>query len=91
MADYDVSLAMGNMWLAAGDVGLGGVWLGVSPFKDRMDAVSEILNLPDSVRPFAIFAYGYPAREPKAHDRFDPSKFTKSNNGKGVLRQQGSF
>lgn len=62
MADYDVSLAMGNMWLAAGDVGLGGVWLGVSPFKDRMDAVSEILNLPDSVRPFAIFAYGYPAR-----------------------------
>ena len=39
-----------------------------------MDAVSEILNLPDSVRPFAIFAYGYPAREPKAHDRFDPSK-----------------
>lgn len=74
MADYGVSLAMGNMWLAAGDVGLGGVWLGVSPFKDRMDAVSEILNLPDSVRPFAIFAYGYPAREPKAHDRFDPSK-----------------
>ena len=74
VSDYDVSLAMGNMWLAAGDVGLGGVWLGVSPFKDRMDAVSEILNLPDSVRPFAIFAYGYPAREPKAHDRFDPSK-----------------
>ena len=74
MADYDVSLAMGNMWLAAGDVGLGGVWLGVSPFKDRMDAVSEILNLPDSVRPFAIFAYGYPARELKAHARFDPSK-----------------
>lgn len=74
VSDYDVSLAMGNMWLAVGDVGLGGVWLGVSPFKDRMDAVSEILNLPDSVRPFAIFAYGYPAREPKAHDRFDPSK-----------------
>ena len=83
---------MGNMWLAAGDVGLGGVWLGVSPFKDRMDAVSEILNLPDSVRPFAIFAYGYPARESlKRTTDSIRQKFTKSNNGKGVLRQQGSF
>lgn len=91
VSDYDVSLAMGNMWLAAGDVGLGGVWLGVSPFKDRMDAVSEILNLPDSVRPFAILPMGTLQESLKRTTDPIRQKFTKSNNGKGVLRQQGSF
>jgi hypothetical protein len=39
-----------------------------------MKAVEQILDLPDSVRAFAIFPYGYPAEKRKQQDRFDQSR-----------------
>jgi hypothetical protein len=32
------------------------------------------MNLPDTVRAFAIFPYGYPDEERKQQDRFDQSR-----------------
>ena len=54
--------------------GLGGVWLGIAPLEERMKAVEEIMGMPDSLRAFAIFPYGYPAEERKQQDRFDESR-----------------
>ena len=73
-AQIDMSIAMENLWLACGGEGLGGVWLGIAPIEERMKAVERILNLPDTVRAFAIFPYGYPDEERKQQDRFDQSR-----------------
>ena len=55
-------------------LGLGGVWLGIAPQRERMDKVAEILELPETVETFSIFALGYPAEEREQKDRFDESR-----------------
>lgn len=73
-AQIDLSIAMENLWLETDAQGLGGVWLGIAPQEERMKPVEEILNMPDTMRAFAIFPYGYPAEERKQQDRFDESR-----------------
>ena len=73
-AQIDMSIAMENLWLACGEQGLGGVWLGIAPVEDRMRAVEEILGIPERLRAFGIFPLGYPAEERKQQDRFDESR-----------------
>jgi len=60
-AQIDLSIAMENLWLETDAQGLGGVWLGIAPREERMKAVEKILDIPDTMRAFAIFPYGYPA------------------------------
>ncbi|MBR2727393.1 MAG: nitroreductase family protein [Solobacterium sp.] len=73
-AQVDMSIAVENMWLETDAQGLGGVWIGIASEEHKMKAVEEILHLPDHLRAFAIFAYGYPAEERKQQDRFDESR-----------------
>ncbi len=73
-AHIDLSIAMENLWLETDAQGLGGVWLGIAPIEERMKAVEEILEIPDTLRAFAIFPYGYPAEERKQQDRFEESR-----------------
>ena len=73
-AQIDLSIAMENLWLETDAQGLGGVWLGIAPQEERMKSVEEILNIPDTMRAFAIFPYGYPAEERTQQDRFDESR-----------------
>lgn len=73
-AQIDMSIAQENMWLETDSLGLGGVWLGIAPQRDRMDKVVEILELPDTVEPFSIFALGYPAETREQKDRYDESR-----------------
>ena len=73
-AQIDLSIAMENLWLETDAQGLGGVWLGIAPLEERMRAVEEILSIPDTMRAFAIFPYGYPAEERKQQNRFDESR-----------------
>ena len=73
-AQIDLSISMENLWLETDAQGLGGVWLGIAPVEERMKAVEEVLDLPDTVRAFAIFPYGYPAEERKQQDRFDANR-----------------
>lgn len=73
-AQIDLSIAMENLWLETASQGLGGVWLGIAPLEDRMQAVEEILSIPDTMRAFAIFPFGYPAEERKQQDRFDETR-----------------
>ena len=39
-----------------------------------MSAVEEIVGMPDTLRAFAVFPFGYPAEERKQQDRFDASR-----------------
>ena len=73
-AQIDMSIAQENIWLETDSLGLGGVWLGIAPDRERMDKVAGILDLPDNVEAFSIFVLGYPAEERKQQDRFDESR-----------------
>ncbi len=73
-AQIDMSIAMENLWLACGEQGLGGVWLGIAPIEERMKAVEEIVGIPAGQRAFAVFPLGYPAEERSQQDRFDPDR-----------------
>jgi nitroreductase len=61
----DTAASVQNLLLAAHDLDLGTCWVGA--FKE--EKVSEILNLPENLRPVAIVPVGYPARTPKAPAR----------------------
>lgn len=73
-AQIDLSIAMENLWLETDAQGLGGVWLGIAPIEERMKAVEDVLGIPDTLRAFAIFPYGYPAEERSQQNRFDESR-----------------
>lgn len=73
-AQIDMAIAQENMWLETDSLGLGGVWLGVAPQRERMDAVAKILNLPNNVEAFSIFALGYPAEQKTQENRYDESR-----------------
>ncbi len=73
-AEIDLAIAVENMWLEADAQGLGGVWMGIAPLAERMEAVEKILDIPEQLRAYALFPYGYPAEERKQQDRWDESR-----------------
>ncbi|MGL5254357.1 MAG: nitroreductase family protein [Brevinema sp.] len=72
----DCSNACMNILHQAVELGLGGVWLGTSPEEDRMQYISDLFNLPEYIKPFAVLPIGYPDKENAHHfvSRFDSSK-----------------
>lgn len=74
--DQDMSACAQNILLEAVELGLGAVWLGVSPLEDRMDYICKLFSLPPNLIPFCVIPLGYPAegQENKFTDRFDPGR-----------------
>lgn len=70
----DCAASMQNMLLAAHDLGLGAVWVGLYPRANRMEAVQRIFSLPEYVKGFAIVSLGYPAESKTKPDRFNPAR-----------------
>ena len=70
----DCSIACENLWLEADELGLGAVWLGIAPLKERMQAVEEIISMPENLEAFALFAAGYPDQIKTQQDRYDPRR-----------------
>jgi nitroreductase len=66
----DCSAATQNILLAAHSLGLGTVWLGVYPRKERMDGIREIFRLPDHIQPLSLISIGYPAEEKEVPARY---------------------
>ena len=73
-AEIDLAIAVENMWLETDAQGLGGVWMGIAPLAERMEAVERILDIPEHLHAYALFPYGYPAEERKQQDRWDESR-----------------
>jgi nitroreductase len=70
----DCSAATENLLLAAHAKGLGAVWLGVHPREERVNAVRELLGLPEQVRPLCLISIGYPAEQKPPSHRYDASR-----------------
>ena len=67
----DCAAATMNILTAAKELGLGTCWMGVAPRPERMEAVREILGVPEDVNPFCIIALGYPAQQRPRPERWD--------------------
>ena len=66
----DCSAASQNILLAAHDLGLGAVWVGVHPMAVRIDDLRKRLNVPGHVVPFSLIALGYPGEALGPRDTF---------------------
>lgn len=67
----DTSAATQNILLAIEAMGLGGVWCGIFPDKDRMIYTRKVLNLPENIMPLCVIPVGYPSGGEKSKDKFD--------------------
>jgi nitroreductase len=70
----DCAASTQNILLAAHNMGLGAVWVGLYPRSQRMDAVHQIFNLPDPIRAFSIVSLGYPAERKAMPERYNTSR-----------------
>jgi len=70
----DCSAAIENVLIAVQAKGLGAVWLGVYPIKERVEGMQKLLKLPEHVIPLAVIPIGYPAEDKPPTDRFDSSR-----------------
>lgn len=70
----DCSAATQNILLAAHDLKLGSVWLGLYPRADRVAIIKNVLILPDEILPVAMIAIGHPAETKEQPERFLPER-----------------
>ena len=67
----DCSAATENLLLAVVALGLGAVWLGVHPLEERVVAVREVLNLPETIVPLNLISIGHPAEQKESRTQYD--------------------
>lgn len=67
----DCSAAMENMLLAATDIELATVWIGIFPIPSRMKKMRELLNIPDYVNPLGMVYVGHGAYHEPGRCRYN--------------------
>lgn len=72
--EVDLAICTENILLEITSLGLGGVWIGIAPVIERMEAVEKVLNIPNGLRAFALVPLGYPMEERHQQDRYDVSR-----------------
>lgn len=72
--EQDCSAATQNILLSAHALGLGAVWLGVHPSKERVNILRKILNIPSDIIPISLISLGVPNEEILPENRFDNNK-----------------
>ena len=60
--------------LEADALELGAVWLGIAPLNERMEAVQNVLDIPEDLDAFAIIPCGYPESIHPQQDRFEKQR-----------------
>lgn len=68
----DGAAATQNLLLAAEAMGLGAVWTGVYPYRDRIATVSRFLSLPPHIIPVSLVPIGYPNGDEQPKDKYNP-------------------
>ena len=63
LSAQDLGACTENLWLQSVEEGLGASWMGVAPDSKSEAMLSELLNLPNDVKAFAVLAIGYPAED----------------------------
>lgn len=70
----DCSAATENILIAVSIMGLGAVWLGCYPRRERVEPTKELLGIPDPVEPLAVLSIGHPAEEKEARTQYDEAR-----------------
>ena len=70
----DCAAAVQNLLLAAHARGLGAVWTGIYPDKDRMEGFRRLFDLPEGVFPHTLVPLGYPAQKFPPEDRYNEAR-----------------
>jgi nitroreductase len=70
----DCSCAAQNMQLAAHDIGIGCVWIAIYPLEERVQTCRKILDVPQSITPFALLAMGVPNEVLGSEYRYDEDR-----------------
>ena len=63
-----------NILLAAHGLGLGAVWVGIYPIKDRVRGIRGLMGIPDHIMPFSLIPIGRPIDGQPAKSRYTPAK-----------------
>ncbi len=74
LTDMDMSACVENMLVEITAQNLGGVWLSIAPYKERMRNADEILGIGSDIRSFALIPVGYPANSNGHKDRYDEGR-----------------
>lgn len=67
----DCAAATQNILLEIANQDYGACWLGVYPRPERMDALTQLFDLPENIMPFSLIAVGVPAEEKEPNNKFD--------------------
>lgn len=67
----DCSAAIQNMLLQVTEMGLGSVWVGIYPDKNRVEKTRELLDLPENIVPVAVLPIGVPGEIKHIANRYD--------------------
>lgn len=70
----DCSAATENLLLAAHSMGLGAVWCGIYPSKERTKQLQDFLALPEHIVPLNIIPIGVPEKEQAPKDKWKEEK-----------------
>jgi nitroreductase len=70
----DCSAAAENLLIAAVELGLGTVWVGVHPVGEFVHIGRQVVGLPRHVTPLGLIYVGYPAEEKAARTRYRASR-----------------
>ena len=70
-AEIDLSAAVENLLLEADSLGLGAVWMGIAPQKDRMVDVRKVLDIPGELEPSPSFPVAIRPRSGTQEDRYE--------------------
>jgi nitroreductase len=67
----DCAAATQNILLAAHELGLGTVWLGVHPREDRLKPLIELLQIPGHILPVSMISVGKPDEYREQPERYN--------------------
>ncbi len=70
----DCSAATENILIAAAELGLGSVWLGVHPRADREHNVRDVLGMPPHLTPLCLISIGHPAERKEPRTQYQESR-----------------
>ncbi len=71
----DGAIAAQNMILAAHALGIGSVWLGTWPQKQRVQNQAALFGLPEQIVPHSLLAFGYPeAADDQPRDLYEDDR-----------------
>ena len=76
-AVQDCSAATQNILLAAHALGLGGVWIGTHPMKEREEFLQKFMSIPANFIPLCVISIGYPESTVSPQTRLKPEMIHK--------------